>query len=1160
MVMTHEPTAPAASPEGGLAHLRGDEVYVVADVDRSAPFLMSIVSDGDRWMFASSTGALTAGRRDASGALFPYETDDRLHAAAGRVGAVTRLRLGPTPTGTGPAGDDPELAPWVPFDDRTPPTGPRWVAKSVVGDVVTFGERHGATGLEFVSQWASSQEHGFIRSAELTNDGTAPVTVDLIDGLVGVMPHGIDPTVHQRYSNLTNAYKRAEVIGGPARLAVVSLEAPVSDLAEPEEVLRATVVWSTGLPGAEVSLDPAALRAFDDQLPHPTAPLVTGRPGAYLLRRSVELEPGQTVSWRIVADVGLDQVEVSELRRHLAGERGLDAEIDAAVARTRDRLVALMSAADAQQHTADSVACAHHVANVTYNVMRGGLPLGGHVVDTDELRRFVETRDRRVLERHAAWFDSLPPHQERRTLLARAVELGDPHLERLVRDDLPFSFSRRHGDPSRPWNAFSIRVQDDQGQPIVHFEGNWRDVFQNWEALCESFPEFLPGVVSTFVNASTPDGHNPYRITRAGIDWEVPDPDDPWANIGYWGDHQVVYLLRLLRAADRMLPGEIAELLGRRAFTYAEVPYRIVDIDQMLRDPKNTIIFDVEADARIREQMAEVGGDGALVRGPDGLPLLVTLLEKLLVTSLAKLSNLVPGGGIWMNTQRPEWNDANNALVGYGLSMVTLFHLRQFMEHLRSIVAPGPVEISAEVVAWSDEVMTVLCDEPPAGAGAGDGDEAGRRRWTMLQRLGRAASGYRASVADGFSGATVTLSGERIVELCDAAIAHLDATIATNRRDDRLVHSYNLLELGDGTAGVRHLPEMLEGQVAALGTGILDASEQADLVEALFASRLHRADVDTFVLAPPVVLPSFLDRNVVPDEAAAPGTLLGALLDAGDRSVVRRDADGRIRFHPDLVDAHALDDALGRLGADERWSGLVAEQHDLVRHTYEAVFDHRGYLGRSGSMYAYEGIGSVYWHMVTKLLLAVQEAASDAADQGAEPAVVERLVAAYGRVRGGLGFNRSAEEFGAVPTDPYSHTPAHAGAQQPGMTGAVKEELLARRRELGVRVIDGDIEFDELLLRETELLDRPAGWTVRTASATTTVELDAGSLGLTVCQVPVVIGRGSDGPAVEVRTVDGTTVRRSGRRVGRDLARAVFARSGEVELIRAVLPAGPTSP
>jgi hypothetical protein len=55
----------------------------------------------------------------------------------------------------------------------------------------------------------------------------------------------------------------------------------------------------------------------------------------------------------------------------------------------------------------------------------------------------------------------------------------------------------------------------------------------------------------------------------------------------------------------------------------------------------------------------------------------VTLAEKLLTLLLAKLVNFVPEGGIWMNTQRPEWNDANNALVGKGLSVVTLCYLRR---------------------------------------------------------------------------------------------------------------------------------------------------------------------------------------------------------------------------------------------------------------------------------------------------------------------------------------------------------------------------------------------------------------------------------------------------------------------------------------------------
>ncbi len=74
--------------------------------------------------------------------------------------------------------------------------------------------------------------------------------------------------------------------------------------------------------------------------------------------------------------------------------------------------------------------------------------------------------------------------------------------------------------------------------------------------------------------------------------------------------------------------------------------------------------------------------------------------EKLLTLLLAKLVNFVPEGGIWMNTQRPEWNDANNALVGKGLSVVTLGYLRRtlvfFKDLLRQSGLPS-IQINAEV-------------------------------------------------------------------------------------------------------------------------------------------------------------------------------------------------------------------------------------------------------------------------------------------------------------------------------------------------------------------------------------------------------------------------------------------------------------------------------
>ena len=96
-----------------------------------------------------------------------------------------------------------------------------------------------------------------------------------------MLPHGLTPALYSQMSNLTNAYKRSEIVGDNG-LAVYSLEARVVDRPEPAESLRATVVWSAGF-GAGVTLDPDAVAAFEAGDPPDPVDLVTGRPGAYLL-------------------------------------------------------------------------------------------------------------------------------------------------------------------------------------------------------------------------------------------------------------------------------------------------------------------------------------------------------------------------------------------------------------------------------------------------------------------------------------------------------------------------------------------------------------------------------------------------------------------------------------------------------------------------------------------------------------------------------------------------------------------------------------------------------------------------------------------------------------------------------------------------------------
>lgn len=49
----------------------------ISNCDAMRPFFMSIVSDSNHWMFLSSNGGITAGRKNPEFALFPYYTDDR---------------------------------------------------------------------------------------------------------------------------------------------------------------------------------------------------------------------------------------------------------------------------------------------------------------------------------------------------------------------------------------------------------------------------------------------------------------------------------------------------------------------------------------------------------------------------------------------------------------------------------------------------------------------------------------------------------------------------------------------------------------------------------------------------------------------------------------------------------------------------------------------------------------------------------------------------------------------------------------------------------------------------------------------------------------------------------------------------------------------------
>ncbi|HLP01999.1 MAG TPA: hypothetical protein VK163_08230, partial [Opitutaceae bacterium] len=211
------------------------------------------------------------------------------------------------------------------------------------------------------------------------------------------------------------------------------------------------------------------------------------------------------------------------------------------------------------------------------------------------------------------------------------------------------------------------------------------------------------------------------------------------------------------------------------------------------------------------------------------------------------------------------------------------------------------------------------------------------------------------------------------------------------------------------------------------------------------------------------------------------------------------------------------------------------------------VFNHRAYTGRSGSMFAYEGLGSIYWHMVAKLLVAVQE---NCLAPGVSESERAQLAVHYADIRAGLGFNKTPAVYGAFPCDPYSHTPGHVGAQQPGMTGQVKEEILTRWGELGVHIERGCVAFRPQLLRAAEFTGGPQSFRFTDASGREqSLELPVGALGFTYCSVPIVYRRTTGAAGVKLTSVDGATREISGQALDAPASAALFARTGQIARI-----------
>ena len=349
---------------------------------------------------------------------------------------------------------------------------------------------------------------------------------------------------------------------------------------------------------------------------------------------------------------------------------------------------------------------------------------------------------------------------------------------------------------------------------------------------------------------------------------------------------------------------------------------------------------------------------------------------------------------------------------------------------------------------------------------------------------------------------------------------------------------------------------MLEGQVSALSSKAISPTNSIKVINSLFDSKLYRKDQNSFLLYPEPDFIPFFKKNIIPSKIVKTEPIVDKVCQISKNDIIEKDFNHVYRFNKNIRNVFDLELALNNLSKNPESLNLSEKDKKILFLTYEKVFQHKKFTGRSGTMFSYEGIGSIYWHMISKLLLSVQELFFQGQKINIKREDLETIGTLYYRIRSGLSANKTPKEYGAFPFDPYSHTPSHSGAQQPGMTGQVKEEILTRFGELGCFVKKGKIHFNPKLLRISEFLVKAENFFYTdTNNRDCQIKVQKNQLAFTYCQVPIIYELSKrDEWLIEHFDKDGKIKKIENNTLNSKLSKQIFERKNNIEYLKLHIP------
>jgi len=385
--------------EGHFTRIGNEKFYKISNCNRMPDFFMTIVSDSDHWMFISSNGSLSAGRKNRNNALFPYYTVDKIYDSKGITGSKTLLLIS----------KNEKTFLWEPFSDDAEKiySIQRNLYKSIYGNKIIFEEINQDLGIGFSYGWYNSEKYGFVRKSEIVNLSSNFVNVEIIDGITNILPNGIDFDFQNTFSNLSDAYKKSELIVD-TKLGLYMLSSIPVDRAEPSESLRSTTVWYCGnKQNMKILLSNRQLENFKKGDPVAEETDIRANRGAYYINKKLSLGQDEQDHWMIVAEINQDSVDVANLNQFLKNNGHLDQLVDQDIETGTANLKRIVSKADGLQISEDELSAARHFSNTLFNVMRGGIFTNNYTVDTSDFRIYLNQINRNISAKYYIWMNEL---------------------------------------------------------------------------------------------------------------------------------------------------------------------------------------------------------------------------------------------------------------------------------------------------------------------------------------------------------------------------------------------------------------------------------------------------------------------------------------------------------------------------------------------------------------------------------------------------------------------------------------------------------------------------------------------------------------------------------------------------------------------------------